>query len=147
MVGVARLSKNALVSALAAAYVETFRNIPPLLQSFFWYFAVLRAMPAPRQSLNWGDAVFLNIRGLYVPKLLPAEGVWPFVGAVVLAVVVWWAVAQWAKRRQEETGQTFPAFFSGLGLLLVLPTLAARVWGVPFHWELPKLTGFNFVGG
>jgi len=60
-----RLSKNWLVAKLATVYIEVFRNIPLLLQIFFWYFAVLRAVPSPRQSLSLGDAVFLNIRGLY----------------------------------------------------------------------------------
>ena len=45
VLGVARLSRNWLVSRLAAVYVELFRNIPLLLQIFFWYFAVLRALP------------------------------------------------------------------------------------------------------
>lgn len=61
--GVARLSTNWLVSRLAAVYIETFRNIPLLLQIFFWYFAVLQALPSARQSLSLGEAIFLNVRG------------------------------------------------------------------------------------
>src|SRR5690606_12020620 len=72
-VGVARLSPNWLISRLAAVYIEIFRNIPPLLQIFFWYFAVLRAMPPPRGSHAVGDAVFLNIRGLYLPSPTMAD--------------------------------------------------------------------------
>ncbi|OXE28051.1 amino acid ABC transporter permease, partial [Vibrio parahaemolyticus] len=59
--GVARLSTNWLVSRLAAVYIETFRNIPLLLQIFFWYFAVLQALPSARQSLSLGEAIFLNV--------------------------------------------------------------------------------------
>ena len=40
--GLARLSDNWLLRKLSTFYIETFRNIPPLLQIFFWYFAVLR---------------------------------------------------------------------------------------------------------
>jgi general L-amino acid transport system permease protein len=43
VMGIARLSSNWLVSRFAAVYIETFRNIPLLLQIFFWYFAVLQA--------------------------------------------------------------------------------------------------------
>ena len=50
IMGVARLSNNWLISKIASAYVEIFRNIPLLLQIFFWYFAVLRGLPSPRQS-------------------------------------------------------------------------------------------------
>lgn len=65
--GVARLSSNWLVSRFAAVYIEIFRNIPLLLQIFFWYFAVLQALPSARQSLSLGEAIFLNVRGLYLP--------------------------------------------------------------------------------
>lgn len=147
ILGVARLSKNALVSALAAVYIETVRNIPPLLQIFFWYFAVLRAMPAPRQSHAWFDAIFLNIRGLYLPRPIPTDGVVPFLVAVGVALLLWWVIARWAKRRQEATGQPFPVLGSGLGLLFLLPALAWALFGAPFTWEIPELRGFNFVGG
>src|SRR5215475_4064220 len=50
--GVARLSSNWLVARLAAVYVECIRNIPLLLQLFVWYFAVLKWLPPPRQSLQ-----------------------------------------------------------------------------------------------
>ena len=48
--GIARLSSNLLASKIAQWYVETFRNIPLLLQLFFWYFAALRALPNPKES-------------------------------------------------------------------------------------------------
>ncbi|MCT6980931.1 ABC transporter permease subunit, partial [Salmonella enterica subsp. enterica serovar Oranienburg] len=50
--GLARLSDNWLLRKLSTVYIETFRNIPPLLQIFFWYFAVLRNLPGPRQAVN-----------------------------------------------------------------------------------------------
>jgi len=147
LIGIARLAKNALVAGLAALYIETFRNIPPLLQIFFWYFAVLRAMPGPRQSLSWGDAFFLNIRGLYMPRPLVAEGIAPWTIALTIAVALWLLLAHWAKRRQEATGEPFPVFPVGLLLVILLPALAILFWGAPFRWEIPQLVGFNFVGG
>lgn len=51
-VGVARLSTNWVLSRLATAYVEIIRNIPLLLQMFFWYFAVLAVLPGPRDSIE-----------------------------------------------------------------------------------------------
>ena len=68
VIGIARLAPNWLVSRLAGAYVETIRNVPLLLQIFFWYFAVLRALPLPRQSISFLDVAFLNNRGLYLPS-------------------------------------------------------------------------------
>jgi general L-amino acid transport system permease protein len=68
-IGIARLS-NFSSSRLATVYVETIRNIPLLLQLFFWYFAVLKAMPAVRDSLALPLDTFINQRGLFVPRPL-----------------------------------------------------------------------------
>ena len=74
LIGLARLSSNWLARNLALAYVETFRNIPLLLQIFFWYFGVLRTLPVPRDSISLFEAIFLNSRGLYVPVPIVRDG-------------------------------------------------------------------------
>lgn len=147
VVGIARLSKNWLIAKLALIYIETFRNIPLLLQIFFWYFAVLRAVPAPRQSLSLGDAVFLNIRGLYMPAPQFQSGfVWVLIAlAIAIGLVVW--LSRWAQQRQMATGQTFPLFWTALALLLGLPLVVFWLAGSPLHWQIPELRGFNFQGG
>ena len=61
VVGIGQLSKNWLIGRLARAYVETLRNIPLLLQIFFWYFAVLRAVPGPRESWGFARRAFKRI--------------------------------------------------------------------------------------
>ncbi|MBR0567656.1 amino acid ABC transporter permease [Azoarcus sp. L1K30] len=147
LLGVARLSPNWLINKLATVYIETFRNIPPLLQIFFWYFAVLRAMPSPRQSYSFGDALFVNIRGVYLPAPEAAGGLVPFFVSLALVVVAWVVLARWARRRQEATGVRFPVIWANLALLLAVPLLVSLVFGKPFTWSLPELKGFNFVGG
>jgi general L-amino acid transport system permease protein len=67
VVALARGSSNRLVAAAGTFYVETFRNIPLLIQLLFWYFAVMQALPPPRGSLDIGGAIFLNSRGLFMP--------------------------------------------------------------------------------
>ena len=54
-VGIGRLSSNYLVSKFSEVYVEVFRNIPLLLQLFFWYFAALRALPLPEEAINFNN--------------------------------------------------------------------------------------------
>ena len=147
VVGVARLSRNWLIAKLATAYVEIFRNIPLLLQIFFWYFAVLRALPAPRQSMELGGAVFLNLRGLYLPRPVFEPGFGLVVAALVVAIVASIVISRWARRRQETTGQPFHTFYTAAGLIVGLPLLAFVVAGAPLSWELPQLRGFNFQGG
>ncbi len=145
--GVARLSSNWLISRLAAVYIETFRNIPLLLQIFFWYFAVLRALPAPRQSLHIGQAAFLNIRGLYLPRPVFEAGFGWVAAALLFCLLFLPALYYWAKKRQERTGEQFPVLIVSLALVTGLPTIAYFGAGTPLGWDLPVLKGFNFRGG
>ena len=147
IVGVARLSKNWLIAKLALIYIEIFRNVPLLLQIFFWYFAVLRAMPAPRQSLSLADTFFLNIRGLYLPAPQVQPGFGWVLAALGAAIVLAIIVARWARRRQMATGQPFPVLSTTLALLIGPPLIAFWLAGSPLHWQVPELSGFNFQGG
>ncbi|PRD18364.1 UNVERIFIED_CONTAM: yhdX, partial [Trichonephila clavipes] len=147
ILGVARLSPNWLISKLATVYIETFRNIPPLLQIFFWYFAVFLPLPGPRQSLSLGDMFFLSNRGLNMPSPTMAEGFWPFLIAVVVALAAIFYLARWARQRFEASGQGFPTLITSLVLIVGLPALAILVAGQPFVWDVPELKGFNYRGG
>lgn len=145
--GVARLSTNWLVSRLAAVYIETFRNIPLLLQIFFWYFAVLQALPSARQSLSLGEAIFLNVRGLYFPAPVFNEGSGVVIAAFVIGLIATISISIWARNKQRLTGQHTPMGRIGLGLLVGLPLLVYFVSGMPISLEYPELKGFNFKGG
>ncbi len=147
ILGVARLSPNWLIGKLATIYIETFRNIPPLLQIFFWYFAVMLALPGPRQSLEVGQVFFLNSRGLYMPAPSPSESFVTFIGVLVLAIIGTVLLSRWSKARFEATGRRFPVSLGAVPLLLVLPGLAVLLAGNPLQWSTPELTGFNFRGG
>ena len=147
IIGVARLSSNWIVSRLAATYIETFRNIPVLLQILFWYNVVLAAMPSVRQSYSFFDSVFINQRGIFVPKPIFLEGS-IYVGvALVVAIIMGWFVHKWAKRKLEESGKEFPVFLTNLALLIILPLIAYYAAGKPIDFDYPVLKGFNFEGG
>ncbi len=147
IVGVSRLSKNWLISKIATVYIETFRNIPLLIQIFFWYFVVLRAMPSARDSYSLLDSFFLNVRGLYVPGPVPDSGFMFTTIAFIIGIVAAFVMKKWATKRQEETGQQFPIFIVSLLLILLLPLIVFLLSGSPLSWDIPKLTGFNFQGG
>lgn len=147
LMGVARLSHNWLIAKLATVYIETFRNIPLLLQIMFWYFAVLQPLPRPRQSIDVGGTLFLNNRGLYLPAPLFEQGFGLVFTAFAVAVVAVFFMLRWARLRQERTGQPFHGVLASLGLLIGLPLLVFFAAGAPLGWELPALTGFNFTGG
>ena len=147
IIGVARLSPNWMISKLATVYVEVFRNIPPLLQILFWYTAVFLTLPGPRQAHGYFDMFFVSSRGLNMPSANAAEGAWPFVTSIVVAIVAIIAMTRWANKRFEATGEPFHKFWAGLGLFLAIPALSMLIFGAPVHWEVPELKGFNFVGG
>ena len=147
VVGVARLSRNWLVARIATAYIEVLRNIPLLLQIFFWYFAVLRSLPTPRDSVEVFGAFFLNNRGLSSPSPIFEPGFSAIAIALGLAIVAAAILARWARKRQEATGEQFPVFLTSVGIIVGLPFLAALVTGFPLSWDTPQLQGFNFRGG
>ena len=146
-VGIMRLSSNWLIAKIAEAYVEILRNIPLLLQIFFWYFAVLRALPKPKQSLEFYDSVFLNNRGLFIPDTVFGEGSSIIFYLLWLTIAISIGVFIWAKRRQNRTGQRFPAFYVSSGLILGTFFISLAATGFPVSFEYPELKGFNFKGG
>ena len=147
LMGVARLSHNWLIAKLAMVYIETFRNIPLLLQIMFWYFIVLHQLPSPKQSMDLGESLFLNKRGLYLPAPVFEQGFWLVATALLVAIVIVIFVARWARARQERTGQPFHTFYVSIGILISLPLLLFLAAGSPLSWDIPALKGFNFKGG
>lgn len=146
-IGVAYFSNNWLIKRLSVVYVEIFRNIPLLLQVFFWYFAVLASLPSTRDSLSLGEIIFLNVRGLYLPDLIGGAGSSVVYGSVVVAIGAIIFLKRWAKKRQDDTGEQFALVPASIGLLIGLPLITLFIMGVPFTWEFPALRGFNFSGG
>ncbi|MEH6650118.1 MAG: amino acid ABC transporter permease [Motiliproteus sp.] len=146
VMGIARLSDNWLISKVATAYIEIFRNIPLLLQILFWYVAVLQPLPLPKQSIEMG-AAFLNNRGLYLPAPVFESGFGFVMIALAIAIAAVVFLFRWNKKRQDETGQRFPVIWVSLGLLIGLPFVVYLIMGSPMSWDYPVLKGFNFRGG
>jgi general L-amino acid transport system permease protein len=131
-VGMARLAPNPLLRAWGALYVEVFRNVPLLIQVFFWYFGVLRALPNIRQSLALPAGAFLNNRGLFLPAPHATAATLPVALAVAAGVALAWGLP-----------------IRRVALRIAVPVLAglvAAAWaGVPLGLSQPALRGFNFV--
>ena len=146
-VGILRLSDNYLVKKLAAAYIDIFRNIPILLQILFWYNVVLKALPSPRQSLEFVGGVFINNRELYFPQPSLNTTTVSMLISIVVAIIFILFLNRWAKKRQELTGQDFPVLLSGFGIVVAFPLLAFFASGANLELSYPVLKGFNFKGG
>lgn len=146
-IGLARLSENWLLRKLSTIYIETFRNIPPLLQIFFWYFAVLRNLPGPRQAVDAFDLLFLSNRGLYIPSPLAGEGLYAFIAAIAIAIALSVGLFRYNRKHQIKTGQLRKTWPAAALLIVGLPLLTHWFVGAALHWDIPHLRGFNFQGG
>ncbi len=147
IIGIARLSKNWLVAKAASGYVETIRNIPLLLQLLFWYNAVLKALPAIRDSFVVPGGIYLNNRGLFLPLPILKGGFGFVLAALAVGVIGAIAFYVWARKRQEQTGQQAPVFSVALALVIGLPLLVFALAGFPLAFEFPKTGRFNIEGG
>ena len=147
VIGIARLSKNWLVSKAATGYVETIRNIPLLLQLLFWYNAVLKALPELRDSIKIPGGIFLNNRGLFVPEPLFAPQFKWVMFAIIFGILASIAFYIWARKRQEQTGQQAPVFKVTAGLIIGLPLVVLALTGFPLSFGFPIGGRFNITGG
>ncbi len=146
-VGIARLSSNWLVSRIATVYVEIIRNVPLLLQLFFWYFAVLKAMPAVRDSFALPFGAYLNQRGFFVPQpIFDDRAAWLWLG-LALTIAMGIGLRIWAKKRLEATGQRFPVFITTIAAGVLILALTYILSGTQISFSYPELQRFNFRGG
>lgn len=137
---------------MAYVYIEAIRNIPLLLQIFIWYFAVLRLLPSKRDALDLGPFGLLNIAGFYAPDPVFGEGSGLIGIALIIGIAAAIAIRSWARKRQLETGEQFPVFLTGLGLIIGLPLLAYIIAaiaysGSPISFVYPELGRFGPKGG
>jgi general L-amino acid transport system permease protein len=146
VLGIARLSKNWLVSRVASAYIEIMRNIPLLLQLFFWYAIITEVMPGPRDALHPMPGVFISNRGLKLPSIQGDALDW-MVAGLALAIVAILILGHWAKKRQDATGNIFPLGRVAVALIIAFPAVGWLISGASLTLEMPVLKGFNFSGG
>jgi general L-amino acid transport system permease protein len=147
IIGIGRLSNNWLVRKLSMVYVEIFRNIPPLLVIFFWYFGVLSVLPQPRDSIELPFGGYLNNRGFFLPRALWGEGSWLIAAGLVVGIVFSLLVRKWARDRQMATGRQFPILWTSIAMIIGFPLLAYVLTGFPLSFEFPKASTFNLSGG
>jgi len=151
VVGIARLSKNYLIERTAAVYVEFFRNIPLLLQIFFWYFAALRALPLPEKADPMFGVFFLTIKGFFVPAFI-WNNLDIFIYSVIAAIISIIFVRIYARKKQENEGRQTPVLLISIGLLTIFPILSFLIGGTSLSVEVPVIrqlsqTSYTFDGG
>ena len=151
VVGIARLSNNYLLKRSAAVYVEFFRNIPLLLQIFFWYFAALRALPLPEDAEPILGVFFLTIKGFFIPAFI-WNNLDVFLYSIIAAIITIFFVKNYAKKKQEKDGTQTPVLYISIALLIIFPIISFLVGGVSLKIGLPEIkqlsqTSYTFEGG
>ena len=151
VVGIARLSNNYLIERTAAVYVEFFRNIPLLLQIFFWYFAALRALPLPQDTEPMLGVFYLTIKGFFVPAFI-WNNLDIFIYSVIAAVITIFFVKYYARKNQENEAKQPPVLLISIGLLIILPLLSFLIGGASFTIQVPVLdqlsqNSYTYKGG
>ena len=151
IIGIARLSNNFLIKNSAAWYVEFFRNIPLLLQIFFWYYAALRALPLPETAEPWFGVTYMTIKGYFIPAMI-WENLNIFVYCLLASFISIIFIRNYAKNLQEKEGKQLPLLYISLAILLVVPGLSFLLGGVTLNFEMPVLkqlsaTSYTYDGG
>ncbi len=146
-IGIAKLSKNFLIAKLASAYVELFRNVPLLLQIFFWYHAVLKPLPGPRSLYQQGDiiAFSINNRGVYLPKIIPEAGAGYFLISILVAIIAVFMIKKYGSKLKETTGKEIAVFRLSVLTLFGVPLLVLALTSL-FQGEIPLSTSHAEMG-
>ncbi len=150
IVGISRLSPNWIVNKLSLIYVELFRNLPLLLQIFFWYFVVIRSLPSTEKSTVILNFLIINLQGFYIPKFIFSNFIYIFYG-FVLALLATFIVKYYATKAFYESGKIIPVFKIFLLLIIIFPVIFSLIGDASLSVEYPKLVKnfgiFNYVGG
>ena len=151
IIGVARLSPNYLIRNTAAWYVEFFRNIPLLLQLFFWYYAALRVLPLPEKADALLGVSYLTIKGFYIPSMI-WNNLDIFIYSILASIISIIFIRFYAKKIQETKGKQIPLAYISVAILIILPLLSFLFGNVSLSFEIPVLkklakTSYIFEGG
>jgi general L-amino acid transport system permease protein len=150
IIGVSRLSSNWIVNRLSLIYVELFRNLPLILQIFFWYFAVLRSLPSTEKSLIIFNFLIINLQGFYIPKFIITNSHYIFYG-IIFALLTIFIIKYYANKIFYEHAKVVPVFKIFFFLMVTLPIIFSLIGGVTISIEYPKLIKnfgiFNYLGG
>jgi general L-amino acid transport system permease protein len=147
VVGIARLSRNPLLSGLALLWVEALRNVPLLLYLFFWYALIVFVFPPAREAWQPLPEVFLSNGGLIVPSLRWSPAHSGVALALVAGIALAVAVSRRLTRRRVETGRSFARWPFVLAALVAPPLVAVLALQPELAVNWPEKGRFRIVGG
>ena len=154
MMGVLRLSGNWIASRVALAYIEFFRNVPLIVQLFFWFYIML-TLPPVREGYVLLNGIYVNNAGISFPWIksgdLLATLVWLLLAA--LGVVAGIIAQRRLTQRETVTGRASYPVIAGYSVAILTGIVAWLVVGAafgetPFSISVPEPQGrFGRIGG
>lgn len=148
LVGVGRLSSNWLVARAASIYVETLRNIPPLLVIFVAFYVLVLPLPPPSNPATPFDLFVISNLQIAIPWFEQAEGAgggFAFVLALAIAVAAFLWV--WRTRHNERTGRPHHRVVISLAAVVAVTTIGWFALGRPIRISIPQVEGRIVSGG
>ena len=144
LIGVARLSKNWIVSKLATVYVEAVRNVPlALFVVAGLLVVVLGVFPTIQEAWDLGGLAIISNRGVAVPWFNGSGAGLLLVG--LIGIVAAWGVARWRGSVADRTGALPRSGLWAGGAFLVVLVIGWVTLG--YSWTLPNIEGRQTVGG
>lgn len=136
-----RISDNGPLRFIGTCYIEVFRNVPVILQVFFWY-AVLTHVPGPREAMNFADLVFFSNRGLVFPSLnYSPTDLWILCSLFVLLIIG----NLFVKDLMPAGRRTLISM--GIFFLIAIVLLYAGRAADESLFSIPAVRGLRFKGG
>ena len=160
LVGIGRLSSNWVLRKLSTLYVETLRNIPPLVIIIFVGVALFTSGPLPlftaanppgELTIPGTDSNFLiysNTR-LGFPSFMNDTNASAFWIVMAVALVVAIAVWRWRTKVNENTGASHHRVLWSIGTIAAIGVVAYVILGGPIAFSFPSVSesGRTIVGG
>jgi general L-amino acid transport system permease protein len=147
LLGVGRFSRNAIVRGICYGYVETFRNVPVLLQLLMWYLLFTDILPPISEPLSLGGVLYLSKAGFSFPIPVWSLGQGLAVAGAGVGVLAAWGYRKWSRRRFESTGKPGSLFAIPIVLVLGGAVLGWLIGGAPTALSIPEPGGFVMEGG
>lgn len=148
IVGIGRLSNNWLVYKLSTIYVETLRNIPPLVIIIFFGAAVFVHGPLPIFSESTqvklpgtdNNLMIVSNSKIGIPSIFANGNFTIYLIMMALAVVAVFLVRRWRTKVNDDTGAPDRKFLWTLGVFFGTAIVGYIILGRPFSMSWPAVS-------
>jgi general L-amino acid transport system permease protein len=146
LMGVARLSKNFLISKIAWSYVEILRNTPLLIQIIFWQIIFLQ-LPRVSQAITFGKTSVISNRGILLPWVSSNNGAGWWVIFLGISALITLYISYYLNKKEDLTGKALTlggirlnGNFLGVLIFLIIGAFSFILFKNPLSWDLPTIS-------